>query len=53
MKPAKILLSLALLAAMPSSALARSYPPESNDKCLFVFPMSWFGFMYIPCSAIR
>lgn len=51
MKFARITLSLALLAAMPSSALASTYPPESNGKCLFIFPVKWAAYMYIPCQA--
>jgi hypothetical protein len=49
-KTARIILAVTLLAAMPSTAMA-SYPPQWNGKCLFIFPVSWAAYMYIPCQA--
>ena len=53
MKSAKILLPLALVIAAPTSAGASGRSATATSaKCQFVFPVAWFGYMYIPCIAV-
>jgi hypothetical protein len=49
MKKAKMLLSLLLLATMPTDALAASR--DTSAQCIRVFPTSWAAYMMMPCWA--
>lgn len=53
MKSIKILIAASLLITMPSNAIAQSSSSaaDGNEKCFFLFPTSWYAYMFIPCHA--